>query len=284
MAGITLESAGRLGREAFAELFSRVYSDYYLPLHADADAIDFMVQCFDLDLAESRVLHDEGAAAGFALLGVRGGRGWIGGMGVVPEFRGRGHGERVMRAVLEEARRLGLSEVGLEVLVQNAPAIGLYRRLGFATVRRLEVWSAPAAPLTEAATAGLPISRLEWREAAQWIAAQRSAPEPWQRQRESLVHFDEKSPALSATVIGLPSAPLAMGIHRLTAGRGSILQWALAPQADPAAARALLAQVAQDAATVRCLNAPEGDPVGAALAASGAALEAAQWEMKLALA
>jgi hypothetical protein len=42
--------------------------------------------------------------------------------------------------------------------------------------------------------------------------------------------------------------------------------------------------VAREATRVRCLNAPEGDAVGAALAASGAALEAAQWEMRLALA
>src|SRR5205085_1520052 len=74
------------------------------------------------------------------LLGVRGDRGWIGGLGVVPAARRRGLGRALMEAVLAEAP----PEVTLEVIEQNEAAIRLYEDLGFERVRLLEVWSLDA--------------------------------------------------------------------------------------------------------------------------------------------
>jgi ribosomal protein S18 acetylase RimI-like enzyme len=53
------------------------------------------------------------------------------GMYVAPRGRGRGVGEALVRAVLEEARRRERPEVILEVASNNAPAIALYERCGF---------------------------------------------------------------------------------------------------------------------------------------------------------
>ena len=53
------------------------------------------------------------------------------GMYVAPRARGRGVGEALVRAVLDEARRLGKSVVVLEVASTNEPAIALYERCGF---------------------------------------------------------------------------------------------------------------------------------------------------------
>lgn len=53
------------------------------------------------------------------------------GMYVAPRARGRGVGEALVRAVLDEARRLGKSEVVLEVTSTNAAAEALYARCGF---------------------------------------------------------------------------------------------------------------------------------------------------------
>ena len=63
-----------------------------------------MVRRFDLDLAASRVARAGGEPVGIALLGLRGDRGWIGGMGVVPGARREGLGRRLMAAVIEQAR------------------------------------------------------------------------------------------------------------------------------------------------------------------------------------
>jgi ribosomal protein S18 acetylase RimI-like enzyme len=70
------------------------------------------------------------------------------GMYVAPRGRGRGVGEALVRAVLEEARRLGKSEVVLEVTSSNESAAAVYARCGF--VRTGAVHDHPRRPdLTE---------------------------------------------------------------------------------------------------------------------------------------
>jgi RimJ/RimL family protein N-acetyltransferase len=54
------------------------------------------------------------------------------GMGLLPEFRNRGLGRRLLDAALEGADAAGLARVALSVRVDNARAIALYERAGFA--------------------------------------------------------------------------------------------------------------------------------------------------------
>lgn len=49
---------------------------------------------------------------------------------LMPEFRKQGLGSGLLRAVQEQARRLGISKVSIHV-EQNNPALKLYERLGF---------------------------------------------------------------------------------------------------------------------------------------------------------
>jgi ribosomal protein S18 acetylase RimI-like enzyme len=53
------------------------------------------------------------------------------GMGLLPEFRGQGLGDRLIRQTLAAARAFGLSRVELSVRENNAVAIELYKRVGF---------------------------------------------------------------------------------------------------------------------------------------------------------
>jgi RimJ/RimL family protein N-acetyltransferase len=53
------------------------------------------------------------------------------GMGLLPAFRGCGHGAALIGATLDEARRLGLVRIELTVHADNARAIALYERFGF---------------------------------------------------------------------------------------------------------------------------------------------------------
>jgi ribosomal protein S18 acetylase RimI-like enzyme len=53
------------------------------------------------------------------------------GMGLLPPFRGRGIGTRLMQRALDAARAFGLSRVELTVRQDNANAIALYRKFGF---------------------------------------------------------------------------------------------------------------------------------------------------------
>ena len=53
------------------------------------------------------------------------------GMGLLPLYRGRGLGARLMLAALERAAEQGLDRIELEVYASNSRAITLYERLGF---------------------------------------------------------------------------------------------------------------------------------------------------------
>jgi RimJ/RimL family protein N-acetyltransferase len=53
------------------------------------------------------------------------------GIGVLPEFRGRGIGPRLLRAVFDKARATGISRIELEARHDNIAAIKMYERAGF---------------------------------------------------------------------------------------------------------------------------------------------------------
>lgn len=55
------------------------------------------------------------------------------GMGLLPPYRGQGFGRRLLQRTLDAARANGLSRVELRVRQDNANAIALYRKIGFAS-------------------------------------------------------------------------------------------------------------------------------------------------------
>jgi putative acetyltransferase len=82
------------------------------------------------------VVTRDGAAVGFGALYVNGEHFDHCGVltiGVRREVRGQGIGTALLRALLATAQRFaGLAKIALTVLVENEPAIRLYRRHGFA--------------------------------------------------------------------------------------------------------------------------------------------------------
>lgn len=65
----------------------------------------------------------------------RHGLGAVQNLGIVPECRGIGLGELLLRRALIGFQEAGLSRVFLEVTADNEIAIGLYERLGFSCTR-----------------------------------------------------------------------------------------------------------------------------------------------------
>ncbi len=53
------------------------------------------------------------------------------GMGLLPEFRGKGIGSKLLKAVLDHSKKFGLEKVELNVYTTNEPAIALYKKFGF---------------------------------------------------------------------------------------------------------------------------------------------------------
>ncbi len=55
------------------------------------------------------------------------------GMGLLPDYRGRGFGRQLVAQAVRAARQAGIERIELEVFASNERAIALYRALGFAT-------------------------------------------------------------------------------------------------------------------------------------------------------
>jgi len=241
----------------------------------DSEGFRAHVRRNDVDLARSRRWTVDGALSGVALLAFRGERAWIGGLGVVPEYRGRGFAQRYLDETLEIARASGAATVELEVLKHNAPAVRLYERAGFETVDEVVVWTRE--PLRPAGDRdGEP--RVLAYDAAAVAALARTPPSCWQREPESVA----AAAPFEAFFIGVPESPDAYAFVR----RGERASLVDARAHDAAAARALLsaldAQLASHA--VALVNEPARGALHDAFAAHGEWREfARQHRMRLAL-
>lgn len=276
MSGPVLRPASDFPAEELTQLFNRCYADYYVPLQLTEAVFVEMVAAYDLSLAESRVWAGDRGPSGFALLGIRGDSGWIGGMGVAPEARGGGAGRVLMDAVLERARARGLSDVTLEVLEQNAPAIRIYEAIGFADRRRLEVWARPPGPATP--EAGVDVRDLPVERVLAHRRHERESPLPWQR---AVPVLERAAPACAALGVERGGALECWALYRARGPQVQLLDAGVAPGAAAGSLAATLARLAErhPEAAMAIVNLPAGDPAGAALAAAGFAVRWRQREM-----
>ena len=249
MPDLQLSSAADLDLDALAALFTAGYEDYYVPIHVERPALEFMASAFDLDLEASRVATS-------------GGEGWIGGLGVVAASRRHGIGETLMLATLDEARTRGITEVRLEVIRENERAIPLYERLGFVTTRELEVWSLAGA-------AGRP-DEIPAADAHDVTRTRRVLREPWQR--------DDGTIAQLGDATGL-RAGAGAAVVRVSNGRVSLLQAA----GDDAELRELVTAARSLGDGLTVLNVPPDHPLAPVLADLGGRVDVTQYEMSLAL-
>jgi ribosomal protein S18 acetylase RimI-like enzyme len=259
--GLELRPARTLGPAEYAALFNAAYEGYLVPFHIDESTVAAMTEAFDLDADASRIAYRDGVAVGLGNLGVRGEDAWIGGVGVVSAARRSGVGEALMRALHEQARERAVRRVWLEVIVENTGAFALYEKLGYSTVRDVEVWSLPAAQEGDSATREVPVT-----DAHKTIRELRKSREPWQRADDTVANYSD--------VRGLVADDGA-ALYRQTGENVQLLQ--IAGEAEPLL-RALRARGA-----VSVLNLPEDDAAAPAFRFLGANAVVRQHEMLLEL-
>ena len=82
------------------------------------------------------VLHEHGLVVGYGVVSLAADEGHILNVCVAPERQGRGHGRRLLRALVDFARDSGAARVFLEVRPSNPHAIALYHDEGFNEIGR----------------------------------------------------------------------------------------------------------------------------------------------------
>lgn len=185
---IELRSAQSLSLEALADLFTRSFAGYFVPIRESPHHLAERLRFDGIDLALSRVAWRGGRPVGVALLAPRGWSCRLAGMGVVTSARRSGVGRLLTARAIDDLRTRGFKRLVLEVIEANQPALGLYRGLGFRTVRRLVGFerAADAGPVQRRAPAGDVLHEMDPRDLARIVAQQAPPDLPWQLAAESL--------------------------------------------------------------------------------------------------
>jgi len=141
-----------------------VYRGYDQPFQVSQEWVAEHLRVHAIQTSRSPVwLDGRGQVAALSLLALRQGRGWIGGFGVAPSYRGNRFSGPVLRETLK-----GLEDIPiqLEVLVPNLKARATYERGGFRITRQLVVLEGPPGPADQPLDlAGPPCWQ---RESASW--------------------------------------------------------------------------------------------------------------------
>jgi GNAT superfamily N-acetyltransferase len=270
--------------DALTLAFNHAFTGYQASLTQTPETLATMIATNDVSLVHSLVAVDaNGELAGIGLLAVREGRGWIGGMGIAPAWRGKGQGELLMRQLIERARTLGLVRLQLEVLNENTPARRLYARVGFRERRPLSIYEGPVAePLGEPAPPLPATAPLDVAAALVQFTEMHPVEPSWQREPASL----SRTAGLRAIGLYEDGQLGAYALYHWSASGLALLDMGVAHSARRQGITAALHLVeallaGRSRTTVRAINVPPGDPLGETLSGLGCPVTMGQQEMEL---
>ncbi len=236
-----------------AEMHNSSFTGYFFPMHMSAEASAWFWRVYQIDAASSVVMHaEQGAFVGLARVGVRGTRGWCGGFGIAPDFRGTGASKLLAAQMVRVARDNHLTTLQLEVLTQNVKAIKVYEGAGFVAKRRLFGIQIDTAALPQAASA----VHVEAVDPAVLLPRLYERPQPdWEREPASIL-------TLGAAAVALPGSDGRLnGLLFQRAGDNiRLLAAFLQNDLSDETLVTLLRAAARDATVIQVFNEPEDSP------------------------
>jgi GNAT superfamily N-acetyltransferase len=273
---LTIVSAASVSLVAYAAAFTSAFRGYHHPVEHDSATLARRVRVEQYDLENSLLAYDGGEVAGVAALAVRGGRGWVAGLAVVPEQRGRGRGRELTSALVARARAAGLRRLSLEVLTPNVAARRLYEWAGMHVTRDLLVLERAAVAAWEETPRAAAPSEAPADELLKHYARLHTEPPAWQRELSSLLAAD-----LRGFCVGERERPCAYAL--LGQGRDGDTHISDLAAADDAQADAVCAALGRVPGVLRIINEPERSPFVAPLLRHGFAEVLRQHEMTMEL-
>jgi ribosomal protein S18 acetylase RimI-like enzyme len=176
MSSFSFKPASEFTIPQLADLLTRGFEGYLVPIHIDETALLNMLRRDGVDLTESRVVIKDDEPIGIALIARRGWTSRLAAMGIVSHARSGGAGTWAMRNLIEQARSRNEKEMVLEVIEQNTAGVKLYQKIGFQTIRRLLGYKFEN-PRVESAGE---LTEIDIRELARLVAYHGLKDLPWQ--------------------------------------------------------------------------------------------------------
>lgn len=251
--GVRFVSAATVSLEAFAAAFTATFEGYPVPVSVDAVWLARRARYEQHDLLNSLIAFEGAEAVGTAVLAARGARGWVGGFGVVPRWRGRGLARRLMSELLGRARASGLRRLSLEVLQGNTAALRLYERAGMSLTRDLLILERPAEWRAATTTRGAAPREAAPEGLLEHFTRLHPVPPSWQREPASLL-----ASKLRGLYLGRRARPRAYALVKYTGEDEAHLSDLAA--ADARQARAMCATFGRLGCALKIQNEPERSP------------------------
>jgi ribosomal protein S18 acetylase RimI-like enzyme len=119
------------------EAQNEMFADYIIPIRSSRQFFADFLRSVGGRLENVLIAMDGSKIVGYVNPVNDGFEGWIGGIGVLREYRGKRVGTKLMLAAEAELAAKGVKEISLEVIEGNDRAQKLYERLGYRGTRKL---------------------------------------------------------------------------------------------------------------------------------------------------
>jgi len=133
---ISIQHLSHSQLDALIEAQNDIFQDYIIPMKSSRQFFVDFLKSVGGDLKNVMVALDGDRIVGYVNPVIDQHEAWVGGIGILPSYRGRGIGTKLMLATEELSKSKGAREISLEVIEGNAKAERLYRRLGYQGTRK----------------------------------------------------------------------------------------------------------------------------------------------------
>jgi GNAT superfamily N-acetyltransferase len=187
----TLKPASEFPISQLADLLTRGFQDYVVPIYVPEAVLLTMLRRDSIDLTTSRVLLKDNDPIGIGLVARRGWTSRLAAMGIVTDARNSGAGTWVMGQLIDESRIRGEREMLLEVIETNTAGVRLYEKANFKKVRRLVGYRLEN-PQVEAQH---PLEEIDIRELGRLVTYHGLPDLPWLLSGPTIMHHTPPSRA-----------------------------------------------------------------------------------------
>ncbi|AMW32595.1 GNAT family N-acetyltransferase [Fervidobacterium islandicum] len=124
----------------FVSLVNMVFEDYVIPINWNVLSFKMDARENSISFSDSFVFLRGNEPVGFILIAVRGTRARIDAMGVVPNERGKGLADKILRHAFRHLKMRNIEQVTLEVAAADERAVRFYDKNGFRKLRNLDTF------------------------------------------------------------------------------------------------------------------------------------------------
>ncbi len=143
---LTAISALHYSSEQLSAFLGECFEGYSVPFSLPPERFAQRFGAEDISLTDSCIWWNDDMRVAAAIITRRGESARLGAFSLIPAYRGKGYGKKLLAPLLQDLRAKGVRQMWLEVIQDNLAGVGLYRSLGFEIRQGLYGFQGDACP------------------------------------------------------------------------------------------------------------------------------------------